>query len=36
MLRIKMDDKHINGDNIKGREVVKEIELRDVLSAVSG
>lgn len=36
MLRIKMDDKHINGDNIKGREIVKDIDLRDILSAVCG
>jgi hypothetical protein len=35
-LKTKMDDKHINGDNIKVREIVKDINLRDILSAVCG
>ena len=31
-LVIKFDDKHINGENIKGREMHKEYNLRDILS----
>lgn len=33
ILRVKLDDSHIHGGNMQGREVVHEFDLRDILSA---